>query len=252
MDMAFDVLLLQPDLQIAAAAIAGLVAGIAINLLDVVGTGGSQHRIVHAVLVIGDTVARRALVRLMTVGSVAWQVLIAVIVFVVNEDPLVLREHVTGTMVKEGQGVGELTMTIGHGLMTLLLTDGDIRVTGQMTEQRGHSNTPGEGGNEDVIVRGEFHNPLGKELFESEIEMRRIGRPSHEDGRTGAQPSRGPFGVALHGATVQLALGHGVDGRAWGVATATGPTHAARHQTQHHCASASAPSTTTLSICALQ
>jgi len=186
-------LLLRRDLQVASGQIAGLVAGLSINLLNVVRTGGGQHRIVHAVLVIRDAIARRALVRLMTIRSVAREVLITVVVFVVNEDPLVLRDHVTGAMIKERQGVGELTMTIGNRLMAFLLTDSNIRVTGQMSEQRRHGESNGEGGDEDVIVRGEFHNPFGKEFFECEIEMRRISRPSHKNGGTGTQPARGPF-----------------------------------------------------------
>lgn len=187
-----------------------LVVLIPVDLLHVVRAARRRHGVITAILVAGHTKKRGTFVGLETVRSVSREVLISVVGFIVNKDPLVLDGDVTKTMVIEGQRIRELTMTIGERLMTFLSTEGDIRITRQMTEQRRESTSGRSSRDEKVIVRRDIHPPDTHSLVKEEIKDGGIRGPLDEDGGTSTQPSGSPLRVTLHRCRVHLALGDGI------------------------------------------
>jgi len=137
-------------------------------------------------------------VREMTVGSVAREVFIRIIGLIVNENPFVFHHQVTETMIVERQGIRELTITIGEGLVTFLPTKGNIGVTRKMAEEGTHRNHPTGSGNENVIERRNIGKPMAHGFPEEEIKMGGIGGLLDEHRETSTCPSRGPFGIAFH------------------------------------------------------
>jgi len=175
-----------------------LVTLFCINVLHVFVTAWGEHRIIAGVLVVSDTPPRRTLVREMTVGSVARKVFIRIIGLIVNENPFVFHHQVTETMIVERQGIRELTITIGEGLVTFLPTKGNIRVTWKMAEEGTHRNRPTGSGNEKVIERRNIGKPMAHGFPEEEIKMGGIRGLLDEHRETSTCPSRGPFGIAFH------------------------------------------------------